>query len=147
MGSKKPTLPTKVCTACARDVSRLTIKTLGEIADEFQASKTATLIKIVATDRFPVLMVCTTRAGRKWFRGSPSDPGRWYPRNDVSSDSLAFDMLYGNKPESSVPRPVKASAWFDRDAGGFTILEQSFKVADAEVTSILTLTDKKTLAD
>jgi hypothetical protein len=130
-----------------QDEPRLTIKALGEIADEFQASKTATLIKIVATGRFPVLMVCTTRAGRKWFRSSPAVPSRWFPRNDVSPDSLAFDMLYGNKPESSVPRPVKASAWFDRDAGGFTILEQSFKVADAEVMSILTLTDKKMLAD
>jgi hypothetical protein len=27
-------------------------------------------------------------------------------------------MFYGNKPESAVPRPIKATAWFDRDDAG-----------------------------
>lgn len=56
-------------------------------------------------------------------------------------------MLFGDKPESNVPRPVKASAWFEHDAGGVTILEQSFKTAETEVMTILTLTDKKMLAN
>ena len=140
-------LPRYLLEPLLKDVPRLTIKTLTDIADEFQASKTATLIKVVATGRYPIMMVCTTRAGRKWFRASSSVPSRWFPRSDVSPDSLAFEMLFGDKPESNVPRPVKASAWFKLDAGGFNIFEQSFKTADAEVMSILTLNDKRMLAD
>jgi hypothetical protein len=140
-------LPRYLMEPLLKDVPRLTIKSLGDVADEFQASKTATLIKIVATGRYPILMVSTTRAGRKWFRKYPCVPERWFPRSDVSPDSLAFEMLYGDKPESSVPRPIKASAWFDRDTGGYSILEQSFKIADTQVMSILTLNDKKMLAD
>lgn len=139
-------LPRYLLEPMLSDVPRLTIKSLTEVADEFQASRPATLIKVVASGRFPILMVCTTRAGRRYFNASPSVPRRWFPRTDVSPDSLAFDMLFGGKLESGVPRPVKASAWFDRDVGGYTILEQSFR-SGGEILSILTLTDKKMLAE
>ena len=140
-------LPRYLIEPLLKDVSRLTIGSLTAIADEFQASKTATLMKVVASGQFPILMVCTTRTGRKYFKASPSVPTRWFPRSDVSPDSLAFEMLYGEKPASAVPRPVKATAWFDRDAGGFSVLEQSFRVADTEVMSIITLNDKKMLSE
>ena len=116
-------LPRYLLDPVLRDVSRLTIKSLVEVADMFRASRTATLRKIIAVDRYPIMMVCTGRQGRRYFRGSPSIPTRWFPREDVAPESQAFEMLFGDKAEASAPRPVKALAWFDRaEAGGFNLL-------------------------
>ncbi|WP_077145893.1 ImmA/IrrE family metallo-endopeptidase [Sphingopyxis sp. KK2] len=140
-------LPRYLLTPLLRDVPRLTVDALVEVAVEFKASRTATLRKIVDIDRYPVMMVCSSRSKRRYFRGSPSVPDKWFPRNEVSPESSAFDMLFGSATEQSAPRPVKATAWFDRqDAGGFMLQEQSFGLPGNEVMTVLTFTDRKMLA-
>jgi hypothetical protein len=141
-------LPRYILSPLLKDVPRLTIKSLGDIAGEFKVSRTATLRKIVDLDRYPVMMVCNDRSRRKYFRASPSIPTKWFPRDEVSPDSSAFSMLFGAKTESSMPRPVKATAWFSRnDAGGLMMQEQTFGLPNNEVMTILTFTDRKMLAD
>ena len=141
-------LPRYILAPLLRDVSRLTIKSLGEIAAEFKASRTATLRKIVDLDRYPIMVVCNNRSRRKYFRASPAIPAKWFPRDAVSPDSSVFDMLFGASSELPRPRPVKATAWFDRnDAGGLMLQEQSFGLPNNEVMTILTFTDRKMLVD
>ena len=141
-------LPRYILSPLLKDVSRLTTKSLKEIAGEFKASRTATLRKIVDLDRYPIMMVCNDRSRRKYFRASPSIPQKWFPRGEVSPESTVFDMLFGAKTELPTPRPVKATAWFDRhDAGGFMLQEQSFGLPSNEVMTILTFTDRKMLAE
>jgi Zn-dependent peptidase ImmA (M78 family) len=41
-----------------------------EIADEFNASLTATLLKLVQNNLFPIVLVCHTKSRRRWFRKS-----------------------------------------------------------------------------
>lgn len=136
-------LPRYLLEPILRDVSRLTLKSLREVSDEFQTSRTATLRKIVDLDRYPIMMVCTGRTKKKYHRASPSIPSHWFPRDDISPDSCAFSLPYDSK-ELAAPRPVKATAWFERhDASGFSIQEQSFGLPDSEVMTILTFTDKK----
>lgn len=139
-------LPRYIMTPLLQDVPRLTIKSLGAVATEFKASRTATLRKIVDLDRYPIMMVCNGRSRRKYFRASPSIPSKWFPRDEASPDSWVFNMLFGAKAESPTPRPVKATAWFDRhEASGLMVQEQSFGLPDNEVMTILTFTDRKML--
>ena len=141
-------LPRYILYPLLKDVSRLTIKSLKEIAGEFKASRTATLRKIVDLDRYPIMMICNDRSRRKYFRASPSIPRKWFPRDEVSPDSFAFNILLGAKTELPTPRPVKATAWFDRnDAGCLMLQEQSFGLPSNEVMTILTFTDREMLAE
>lgn len=139
-------LPRYILAPLLQDVSRLTIKSLDEVAAEFGTSRTATLRKIVDLDRFPVMMVCSGRSRRKYFRASPSIPTSWFPRDEASPESSAFDLLFGTKREFPSPRTVPATAWFDRnEASGRLIQEQSFTLPGSEVMTILTFTDRKML--
>lgn len=141
-------LPRYILAPLLEDVSTLTIKSLQEVANEFGTSKSATLRKIVELDRYPIMMVCSSRSRRKYFKASPSIPPRWFPRDETSPDSSAFDLLFGVKKETSTPRRVSASAWFDRnETSGLMLQEQSFGLPDNEVMTILTFTDRKMLAD
>jgi Zn-dependent peptidase ImmA (M78 family) len=141
-------LPGYILAPLLRDFGRLTIKSLEEVASAFGTSRTATLRKIVDLDHYPVIMVCSGRARRKYFRASPSVPAKWFPRDEASPESSAFDMLFGAKKESSAPRSVRATAWFDRsEASGLMLQEQSFGLPDNEVMTILTFTDRKMLTD
>lgn len=140
-------LPRYLLAPLLQEVSRLTINSLDEVAAEFGTSRTATLRKVVDLDRFPVMMVCSGRSRRRYFRASPSIPSKWFPRDEASPESSAFDMLFGAKKGFPTPRPVPATAWFDRnEASGLTIQEQSFSLPGSEVMTILTFTDRKMLA-
>jgi hypothetical protein len=39
-----------------------------ELASDFQASLTATFLKIVTVDLFPIVIVCHDKTRRRWFR-------------------------------------------------------------------------------
>lgn len=141
-------LPRYLLAPLLQDVRRLTITSLDEVASEFGTSRTATLRKIVDLDHFPVMMVCSSHARRRYFHASSSVPSKWFPRDEASPDSLAFSMLFGEKKELATPKPVPATAWFDRgEAAGLMLQEQSFALPDNEVMTILTFTDRKMLAE
>ena len=50
---------------------KLTFKTVSEIADTFDVSRTAAAIRLVETGHAPSLLVCHSYQGRKWFTRSP----------------------------------------------------------------------------
>jgi hypothetical protein len=70
-----------------------------EVADEFQASLTATLINLVKLDILPIVIVCHNRQRRRWFRRANMVPGWWFPREDLDAESFAFGMLFGGVGE------------------------------------------------
>lgn len=110
------------------------------VADEFRASMTATLVKIVDQNVFPIVIVCHDRNGRRWFRRSAVVPETWFPQNELDVRSYAFSMLYRRSPEQSAPTRIRAGAWFDfREADRYEIREQSFPLPNAEVLTVLTL--------
>ncbi|SRR6266851_702478 len=122
------------------NLQRLELAPLHKIAAEFNASMTATLLKIVAMNMFPIVVVCHRRSGRRWFRRSEMIPESWFPQYDLDAVSYAFAMLYRKSPEQSAPRKIRAGAWFDfRDADRYEIREQSFPLPNDEVLTVLTL--------
>jgi Zn-dependent peptidase ImmA (M78 family) len=121
-------------------LKKLTLAGIREIADSFQASATATLMKIVSEDRFPVLVVCHGKDRRRWFRRSNMVPSWWFPREDLDADTFAFEILHGDAGEDSFPRKNGAGAWFEfRNVDRYEIWEQSFPLPDNEVLTVITV--------
>lgn len=141
-------LPRYLLEPLLRGISRPNLKSLREIADAFDASLTATALKIAETDRYPMIIVCHGVRGRCWFKPSPSVPSRWFPKDELDHESYAFDMLFGSGNEEAFPRRIGADAWFDRaEADRYEILEQSYKLPNQEVVTILQLIDPTMLRD
>ena len=124
-------------------MKRLALSSAREIADEFNASLTATLLKLADADHFPMVMVCHDKQRRRWFRRAPMVPGWWFPKDDLDPESFAFEMLFGGEAESSYPRKIGADAWFEfRNVERYEIQEQSFLLPNEEVLTLLILPEE-----
>jgi Zn-dependent peptidase ImmA (M78 family) len=121
-------------------MKRLVLATLREIAAEFNVSLTATLLKLVEANRFPIVCVCHNKQRRRWFRVSAMVPKWWYLKNDLEVDSIAFEMLFGGAAEISYARKIGAETWFEfRGVERFEVQEQAFLLPNEEVLTLLIL--------
>lgn len=124
-------------------MKRPTLAAIREIADEFQVSATATLLKLVEFNQFPVLAVCHNMERRRYFHRAQMIPEWWFPRGELDHESFAFEMLFGGTPESSYPQKIGADAWFDfRGVDRFEVQEQSFLLPNKEVLTLLILPEE-----
>lgn len=121
-------------------MKKLVLASVREIAEEFNVSLTATLLKLADSDQFPIMIVCHNRQRRRWFRAAPMIPGWWFPNDDLDAESIAFEMLFGGAPEISYAQKIGADAWFSfRGADRHEVREQSFLLPNDEVLTLLTL--------
>ena len=123
-----------------RKIRRMTLAVAREIRDEFSASLTATLLKTVQYNRFPLVVVCHYKRKRRWFRRADMVPGWWYPLEQLDRATFAADMLFNGAAEQNWPRKIGADAWFNfRNCDRFDIEEQSFMLPGEEVLTVLTI--------
>jgi hypothetical protein len=119
-------------------MKRLVLSTVREMAEEFNVSLTATLLKLADSDRFPIVIVCHNKQRRRWFRRAPMVPGWWFPNDSLDAESIAFEMLFGGAAEISYARKIGAEAWFEfRGVDRYEIQEQSFLLPNDEVLTLL----------
>ncbi len=159
--SHRPTNPERVADDYAADLllprylfrpeanacGKATVEVAEHLSETFDASLTATLIRLVEAGPDPALLVCHTGAGRKWFTRGPDVPERWFPRQDLDADSYAMEVLFGDLQRSRRAR-IGADAWFERrEAEKFEIFEQTVQISDSEVLSLLTFSDEEMLED
>ncbi|TIU52055.1 MAG: ImmA/IrrE family metallo-endopeptidase [Mesorhizobium sp.] len=130
----------------ARQLGKLTFKAVRALADAFTTSQTATAIRFVESDHSPALLVCHSSRGRKWSTRGPSVPEKWFPQDALDADSFAFGVLFGGKPDDSMPRRIGAEAWFDRwDAQRFEVHEQTYRTGPDEILTLVLISDPKML--
>lgn len=142
-------LPRYMLLPIARSFSKLTTKTVKEIGGIFHTSWTATAIRLVELGHSPAMLICHGAKGVKWkwFVRGPDVPSRWFPKDDLDPESFAFNVLYGRGPEDASPRKIGADAWFDRpEAQRYELQEQTFRVSDSEVLTLLSIIDERMLA-
>jgi Zn-dependent peptidase ImmA (M78 family) len=140
-------LPRYIFIPRANALGITTFENIETLANEFSSSITATAIRQVEYGPEPAILVCHGPTGRKWFNRPQHIPTRWFPREELDSDSYAFEVLFGNSRRSRRVL-MGAETWFNhRDAYKFDIFEQSFKVADDEVLTLLTFKDEDMLED
>jgi len=123
-----------------RKIKRITLAVAREVGHEFSASLTATLLKAVQSNRFPLIVVCHNKRRRRWFRRADMVPGWWFPLEQLDRASFAADMLFNGTAEQNWPRKVGADAWFNfRNCDRFEVEEQSFMLSGDEVLTVLTV--------
>lgn len=131
----------------ARQIGRFTFGTIGELAETFRTSLTATAIRLVDLGHLQGFVVCHTPRGRKWFARAPAIDRAWFPRDDLDPKSSAFGVQFGGRPDDAVPRKVSAAAWLNRfDANRFDVREQTIRTARDETLSLVLVEDKTMLA-
>lgn len=138
-------MPWPMFKAACKDFPKLDLKSLREVAGMFGCSMTATLIRMIDSGRYPTaMMVCHGRLGRKWHRLANGIPGWWSPKADLDRESFAFDLQNNpNTEDQRFPRRIGADAWFDNwQAPEFEITEQSFRVPDEGIITILLLASR-----
>lgn len=69
-------LPNYLLQPILMKICRVTIAVAREIADQFKVSRTATLIKMAQSNRFPIVLACHSRDGLEWSWPAPMVP-RW----------------------------------------------------------------------
>jgi Zn-dependent peptidase ImmA (M78 family) len=82
-------------------IKRIALSSAREIAEEFNVSLTATLLKLAGSDYFPIVVVCHNKQRRRWFHAAPMVPGWWFPKKDLDVD----------RPPSSGPSVMLVEIW------------------------------------
>ncbi len=141
-------MPNYLFRPISRQYRKLDLKTVTTIAQIFQTSISATAIRLVEGDHTPALAICHGLQGRKWFARAPSVPSKWFPRNTLNTDSFAFDVLHAGGLGEQTPRKIGADAWFERwEAQQFEVHEQTMRVGDGEILSLILISDQHMLED
>lgn len=119
---------------------RLTLSFARDLGGTFSASVTATLLKIVKSNQFPLVVACYGMTSRKWWQRADMVPGWWMPKRELDHETFAHDLLAGRSSEERFPRKIGADAWFDfKGCDRFQIEEQSMSLPNGEVLSVLTI--------
>jgi hypothetical protein len=136
-------LPSYLLRPRLQKLKRLTVARVREVAEEFKASTTATLLKFVKLNRYPLIVVCHDRNGRRWFQRSDMIPGWWFPSDPLDRTTFAADMLFNGTAEEAWPRKTGADPWFGfRNCDRFEVDEQSFMLPGNEVLTILLIPEE-----
>lgn len=124
-----------------------TFECIESLSQLFMTSVTSTAIQTVDHGPEIVILVCHGVEKRKWFRVSKDMPEHWFPKKFLDRESCAFDLLR-NSDRRSGRTLVPADAWFDDSAASnYHVYEDSFKIADDEVLSVLVFEDYEALEE
>jgi len=134
-------MPRPLFNPVVRQFKYPTIAQIQEVADTFQSSQSATLIRLAKVDTLPVVVACYSLEKRLWYCAAPHVPKRWHLKSMLDSDSFAHELLTRGTP-SLVPRKQSADAWFENDdAENYELLEQCVPGMPGKVLVTLYLSD------
>lgn len=119
----------------------ITLDTADKIGKEFQASLTATAIKMARSADKPSLIVCHSQENREWFIRGPGVPEELWPAKELDSETEAFELLYssGAHGKTAVRHGTGARWLTGRGSFNRAVHVQSVKVSDRIVVSIVVL--------
>jgi Zn-dependent peptidase ImmA (M78 family) len=114
------------------------LDTASYLAEEFNASLTATSIKLATVSAISVMAICHSQSQREWFFRSSSLSSDIWPVKQVHYDTSAFEMLFTETSKKSSIKTEPASKWLT-GPGIFnsTVKVQSAKLPDGTVLSLL----------
>ncbi|MBF5039898.1 ImmA/IrrE family metallo-endopeptidase [Methylophilus sp. 13] len=131
----------------AKKLKRPTFDGVKQLADAFNTSITATAIRLVNINAWPLVLVCHSKNGRVWFNRSKDVPERWFPQKELSQDSMAFDQLFANEARVRAQKAT-ADTWFDNhEAERYEIIEDAIKISNDRVLSLLWIENDEMLKE
>lgn len=140
-------MPAYMFKPLARSIKRPTFDGVKDLADRFRTSLTATAIRLVDMNVWPLILICHSEQGRVWFKSSKDVPTRWFPQRELNADSLAFDRLFGNTDRTRSQK-INADAWFDtREAERYDIVEDAIRISRSQILTLLWIENDEMLED
>jgi len=119
---------------------RINLDTAKALAGEFDASLTASAIKIAKRAQSPTCIACHNQTKRIWSQKSRTFPHDFYVKQELHQDTDAFSMAFGKKSGLSKPAKESADCWLQGpDVYRRTVETQSLKLPDETVLTIVTL--------
>lgn len=129
------------------DKKPITFETVRKVATTFETSLTATAIRLVEHGSFPAMLICNSKRGREWFFKSKDLSASIWPVDEPGARTVAIDLLRGAATPFA-PADVPADEWFTHPRSGeYTIHEESVRVTDELVLSLLWWKDENQLID
>jgi hypothetical protein len=119
----------------------VTLDTADKIGKEFQASLTATAIKMIRSADKPALVVCHSQKKREWFIRGPEVPDEFWPANELNCETDAFELLYSQDAQGKTAvRQAPGTRWLTgRGTFNCSVRSQSVKVSDGMVVSVVVI--------
>ena len=139
-------MPEQMFRALAQDRPG-TLQTVSELADQFQASLTATAIRLVGFGSFPCMVVLHSGSGRDWFFGSREVDGKFSPHKLLDEYSFAHELMKG-KSRSPAGGTVDADTSINHPrAGDYDVYESSVLIGPSRVLTLLWWKNEKMVED
>ena len=121
--------------------------TVRELARDFEVSLTATAIRLVELGSFPSMIVCNEPTRRRWFIRNSDVPEVLWPRDTPGAYTSAYDLLRGSTQVEGATE-VQADGWINHpDARRYSLVEDSIKIGDQFVLSLLWWKNERQLLD
>ncbi|CAJ3083642.1 Domain of uncharacterised function (DUF955) [Burkholderia pseudomallei] len=118
-----------------------TFKHIEEVAQAFEVSMAASVIRMAEVDSLPVIVACYSAQGIRWRAAAPHVPRRWRLVQKLDEDSFAYDFVNGGKAQRCSGKQ-SADTWFSNDdAEKYEVHEHAMPGRTGEVLVMLYLTD------
>lgn len=118
-----------------------TFKHVGEVAQSFEISLAAAIIRMAEVDSLPVIVASYGRQGLRWRASAHHIPRRWQLAKTLDTDSFAYDIVNGVK-STQCSGKQSADAWFTNDeAENYEVHENSMPGRSGEALVMLYLSD------
>lgn len=118
-----------------------TFKHIEEVAQAFEVSMAAAVIRMAEVDSLPVIVACYNGRGIRWRAVAPHVPRRWRLVQTLDEDSFAYDLVNSGKSQQCSGKQ-SADAWFSNDdADKYEVHEHAMPGRAGEVLVMLYLSD------
>ena len=119
---------------------RINLDTAKALGGDFDASLTASAIKVAKRAQAQTCVVCHTQSKRAWSQKNLAFPHDFYVKQDLYQDTAAFLMAFGKTTGLSRPIKEPADRWLQGpEAYRRTVETQSLKLSDGAVLTMITL--------
>jgi hypothetical protein len=110
------------------------------LANDFQASLTASAIKLARRSAAPAVVACHDQSRLRWFQKNLVFPLDLYVRAQLHQDTVAFDMVFGAASGMSRPKREPANRWLN-GSGAYrqTVSSQSVKLPDGTALTLIAI--------
>lgn len=120
---------------------RVNLDLAQSLGQAFEASVTASALKLVKRSKTAAAVVCHDQRRLKWFQRSRAFPDDFYILKELHQDTVAFEMAFGTAKGISRPKKNPASLWLGgRGAYRMEVWSQSIKLPEGAVLTTLSMT-------
>lgn len=110
------------------------------MGNDFQASLTASALKLLQRVKVPTAITCHDQRKLKWSKRSRDFSIDFYILNELHQDTIAFEMAFGSVKGLSRPKRESASRWISGPgAYRMEVWSQSIKLPEGSVLTMFSI--------